>query len=1022
MYLSFQALPKFARLTATLAALGLFGSGLAQAQTPGDCRDLLSFSSLSALQGTQDPLLHGLQTAEAYLKGRIWLNQALAREAFGRPLTAQDRAQLSQAPATWRLAMKLLIQNGARLDRNERLTLATFQFEKLRPGVSSELSQAFTKLYPSAFGQIVRILNPKRSEVLFLEGQALLPPTLKTTLPGQKFTAAMPIEDYQRHLAQEFSRLDTDLREFLAASTRGGGFQEFIEEISAFYTNDVWGLSTWERPFEARQAGAQDQIQVRLQRLKSKWGLGRSELGQVLSTVARVQAQGTRNREQALDEFYSKAVAVALAPALVPVAAVGLLPTFMIGAGISALDAAGSALAESQIRGGNFPCLLLRQIDQKFPHGFSMSLLFSPLGALGKAAQATSPLLRTGARAGIVTVTGAGGLTAKTSIDAAMEAQKNEAAATRSSGAKSELAKAASSEKVQAVSRAVTDSTFAVLGAKEFFAPRKPPVQATPSPVKPVSRAAPASQPAAPRTTRASTPVDALPAQNPEQIVRRSALETSLIDDWVLYSKHIAKLNTLSASDADALALRLVQTSRQVLEAKGTVLLPALPEDPLTLAIRPTRTGSSLNEVAWKIHQEYKTLLVFRPIHLLKERVGAFYNRDLNQVCLSVGEVLEGKRLLDLKHELIHLVRTKTPDLPLSGKIFYGVETADDSVAYGRYMSLQELITHTWDLSGLAAKLRRDLKSADRSMFSRKIWMVEHVSRKGVHALELALSVLKTDPSRIVLSDLATFHLSGFGTFELPLPRSLLSRFPMNLPLSDFQRGRILSEVRILIERDLQLAKVLLLRAETIRQLRDRSSGSLEEPTLDAAIRSRKVITEADSLALKESEAQRLRLLDLAKQTSSSLQETVQAKIDQALPLTFSEHEKLLTALARQKDYAQGIFEAYGQKPLIQELNQAEGDAYRKLSAWVEKSHHPEWLELARKREARGEELFRAVMNAVTQKDPTKAKRLALELSRWIDGIWDVLYAVGEPEAIEAFSRTHEYWNKIIVRLVGESL
>jgi hypothetical protein len=89
--------------------------------------------------------------------------------------------------------MKLLIQNGATLDRNERLTLATFQFEKLRPGVSSDVSQAFTKLFPSAFGQIVRILNPKRSEVLFLEGQALLPPTLKTTLPGQKFTAAMPI-------------------------------------------------------------------------------------------------------------------------------------------------------------------------------------------------------------------------------------------------------------------------------------------------------------------------------------------------------------------------------------------------------------------------------------------------------------------------------------------------------------------------------------------------------------------------------------------------------------------------------------------------------------------------------------------------------------------------------------------------------------------------------------------------------------------------------------------------------------
>lgn len=1012
MYLSFQALPKHPRLTATLAALGLFGSGLAWAQTPSECRDLLSFSSLSALQGTQDPVIRGIQTAEAYLKGRIWLNQALAREAFGRPLTAQDRAQLSQAPATWRQAMKLLIQNGATLDRNERLTLANFQFEKLRPGVSSEVSQAFTKLYPSAFGQIVRILNPKRSEVLFLEGQALLPPTLKTTLPGQKFTAAMPIEDYQKYLAQEFSGLETDLREFLAASARGGGFQEFIEEISAFYTNDIWGLSTWDRPFEARQAGAQDQIQVRLQRLKSKWGLGRSELGQVLSTVARVQAQGTRNREQALDEFYSKAVAVALAPALVPVAAVGLLPTFMIGAGISALDAAGSALAESQIRGGNFPCLLLRQIDQKLPHGFSMSLLFSPLGALGKAAQATSPLLRTGARAGIVAVTGAGGVTAKTSIDAAMEAQKNEAAAIRSSGAKSELSKAASSEKVQAISRAVTDSTFAVLGAKEFFAPRKPPAKATPSQGKP----------AAPRTTRAATPVDALPAQNPEQIVRRSALETNLIDDWVLYSKHIAKLNPLSASEAASLTSRLVQTSRQVLESKGTVLLPALPEDPLTLAIRPTRTGSGLNEIAWKIHHEYGTLLVFRPIQLLNERVGAFYNRDLNQVCLSVGEVLEGKRLLDLKHELIHLVRTETPDLPLSGKIHYGVETADDSVAYGRYMSLQELITHTWDLSGLAAKLRRGLKSAAPSDFSRKLGMVEHVSKKGVQALELALSVLKTDPSRIVLSDLATFHLSGFGTFQLPLPRSLLSRFPPNLPLSDFQRGRILSEIRILIERDLQLAKVLLLRAETIRQLRDRTSGSLEEPTLDAAIRSRKVITEADSLALKESEAQRVRLLDLAHQTSTSLQETVQAKIDQNLPLTFSEHERLLTALARQKDYAQSIFEVYGEKPQIKQLNRAEGDAYRALSAWVEKSHHPEWLELARKREAHGEELFRAVMNAVTQKDATKAKRLALELSRWIDGIWDVLYAVGEPEAIEAFSRTHEYWNKIIVRLVGESL
>ncbi len=1016
MYLSFQALPKYPRLTASLAALGLFGAVLAQAQTPSDCRDLLSFSSLSALQGSLDPLARGLQTTEAYLSGRIWLNHALAREAFGRPLTAQDRAQLSKAPATWRQAMKLLIQHGATLDRNQRLTLANFQFEKLRPGTSSEVSHAFTKLFPSAFGQIVRILNPNRSEVVFIEGQALLPPLLKSTLPGQKFTPAIPIEDYQKHLSQEFSGLDSDLREFLSASARGGGFQEFIDEISAYYTNDVWGLSAWERPFEARQAGAQDRIQARLQRLKSKWGLGRSELSQVLATVSRVQAQGTQNREQAMDEFYSKAVAVALAPALVPVAAVGLLPTFMLGAGISAIDAAGSAVAESQIRGGNFPCLLLRQIDQKFPHGFTMSLLFSPLGALGKATQATSPLIRAGARAGIVTVTAATGFAAKNSIDAAAEAQKSETAAVRSSGVNSELARAARSEKAQAVTRAVTDSAFAVLGAKEFFAPRKPtpPTQATSTKVAPKK----SESQARPSTGK----LDVLPARGTEKIVTRSALETSLIDDWILYSKYRAKLSPLAAAEAEALELRLVQTSRKVLESKGTVLLPALPEDPLTVAIRPTRTGSGLNEIAWKIYQEYETVLVFRPIQLLKERVGAYYNRELNHVCLSIGEVLEGRRLLDLKHELIHLVRTETPDLPLSGKIYYGVETAEDSVAYGRYMSLQELITHAWDLSGLAAKLRRGNPGAEASDFSRKLWMTEHVSKKGVQVLELARDLLVSDPSRIVLTEVATFHLPDFGTFDFPLPRGLLARYPQNLPLSAVQRGRILNEIRALLEIDLQLAKTLLRRAETIRELRDRAYGKLEGPTLEAAIRTRKIITQADSLALQDSETQRLRLLKIAQNAGPKLQETVQSRTQSGQPMSISAHERLLRALARQKDYAQGIFETYREKSQIQELNQAEGDAHRMLSTWVEKSQHRDWLEVARKREAHGEELFRAVMNAVTEKDAAKAKRLALALSQWIDGIWDVLYAVGEPEAIDAFSRTHEYWNKIVVRLVGESL
>ncbi len=677
-----------------------------------DCFSQLSAADWTALGDAQSPILRGLTTARAAVSARGDQLQALFNQVSSRTLSANQKALIQGMPAQARQQalsdLKLLTQNGAGATATGVFTLAGFHFERLQQTDSAALKGAFLRLYPSTEKRLARILDSNRREVILIEGQALLPPALPKAEPGQHFSPAMPLSAYEAAVAKELAGLQADLRSYLQEARKGGRFQDLVNEISAFYTNDVWGMPSWERPHEAGQRAAQNMATLRLRRLKSKWGLSGAQLDHALEAYARVGEQAGANREAALSDFAAKAAAVALAPALLPVATTPLLlGGFAVGMGFSALDMAGSAWIDHAFQGGGYGCQFLRQLDQKLPHGFTMALLFAPLPKIEKLAAAGPLIARVGMKAGSVTVVGAAGFSAVESGKHAVSATKAERKASATQGPESPAARAFRAEAAQSVVHAVTDGALATLGARSLL-PKASVASSTAVAQSKVAGMSPSSS-APGRKAVAASAAPVSEQQLTSWEIRK--LEDQAKADWDELTKtndrgsEEGKFNfffgTNSEGNTEAEILKkLNRTLIDLLEAKGTRARIYSRSQPHILVIEPLRDGGPLNQIAWKLNDKFGTRVIFDPSTLTKSRSIGFFEPKTNEISISFKEVLYARRFSTFKHEIRHLIRSFLPDLPFNGEIEYtrngGGATASEG--YSDHMNLNEVITFAWDM------------------------------------------------------------------------------------------------------------------------------------------------------------------------------------------------------------------------------------------------------------------------------------------------------------------------------------
>ncbi len=482
--------------TGLVVALAMLGPVLARSEVrapaPENCADCAQKASpLPKLAKAQN-----LASARA---------QAEARKDCLKQLSTQDLEVLNRFESTLAFEVKNLFLNAASSPRHshaadvKRLTAAGAQFDP-KTGVQlqnfsftklssdSRLREAFVRIFPSSKKRIAAISDPKRKDTILIEGFALLPPYLKIAAPGQKFTAAVPIEKYHQILVSELRALDGAFRDYLAASQKGGSMSDLIHEFSAHWTNDFWNGVRWEREHEAAQRSASAEIYARTERLIQKWGIRGEAMHRLLDSLAAVQFRATAGREAATNELLEKVVATTLSPLLVPVAALGWMPVAGAGIALTLGDVGISAGLNQYELGGDLACHLAKQLDRKFPQGFLMSLAFSPVGALGQAAQSEAVILRSVpvknlAKAGLGVLGAAGVVQAVDSVQRVQPLAEKSRKLEASQGQKSELTRAARADTREATFHAVRDTAFALAPVTELIRPKFVESLLTPQPV-----------------------------------------------------------------------------------------------------------------------------------------------------------------------------------------------------------------------------------------------------------------------------------------------------------------------------------------------------------------------------------------------------------------------------------------------------------------------------------------------------------------------------------------------------------
>ncbi len=827
-------LSRLTTLTAfLLAPLGWAFCAPAYAETP--CGLHLSASDLRSLKSSASPEVRALELARSYQIGKEAQLQALLSSLEGKPLQAEEKKLLQGLPDGAKNALQLLLKNGAARDSRGRLSLQGFQLDQLSDPKKSDLRKAFELLFPSSKGKWEKILDPKRREVILVEGQALLPPAQKLSEPGQRFAPGVSFSAYQSAVAGQLRGLSEDLRHLLFESRKGGTFPDLLSEVSSFYLNDVWGKPPFKASHQIAQSAAQDSAGVRIRHLKSKWGLGKEAMDSALQLYASATAQAHANRELAIDDLGMKATAVALAPLLYPVAAYGLLPTFGGGMLITGAEVVAGSVIEKQARGGDLGCHLARQLDEKLPHGFVMSLLFAPAGMLHKGATSSSVALRTASKAtsaGLVAVAGTG------AVQSTVQAVKLNAEANSTASSDSELASAILAERNQSVLDAVTGGAFAAMGLKPALALKPKAPQAAKKGSIPVSEDAVSSKhdPQQVALTQAKN-LNRAQRSLKEQVDRgyqgqpvdpKRRLIRALFSD--------VEAPTKDRPTREEFVKRVLHTSRRALNLHGVLLEPSQgPNSPIVIA--PDKNGKRLNQIAWALKKTTGTQLIFDPGYLTERGSTAFFDRGAKVISLSFREVIQGtrSRSTSLKHEVLHLIRHHTPDLPFRGYVNFENPKAS---AYGEHMSFDEVITHSWSLVDTAKASRKDgmSRALANSLRDRLEMLEKNVLKDAETVLASALEnieSLKVHHQQIIGEPFIDGHLPGIGQVRFEMNRASLKRLdPKNFPkeMDPIDRAQFSIDERRLAVHSLQI------RLETeiafIRQLQKKVQA-FREPGAD---------------------------------------------------------------------------------------------------------------------------------------------------------------------------------------------
>lgn len=950
-----------------------------------DCFSQLSAADWTALGDAQSPILRGLTTARAAVTARGDQLQALFNQVFGRTLSANQKALIQGMPAQARQQalsdLKLLTQNGAGATATGVFTLAGFHFERLSQADSAALKGAFLRLYPSTEKRLSRILDSNRREVILIEGQALLPPALPKAEPGQHFSPAMPLAAYEAAVAKELAGLQADLRSYLQEARKGGHFQDLVNEISAFYTNDVWGMPSWERPHEAGQRAAQNMATYRLRRLKSKWGLSGAQLDHALEAYARVGEQAATNREAALSDFAAKAAAVALAPALLPVATTPLLlGGFTVGIGFSALDMAGSAWIDQAFQGGGYGCQFLRQLDQKLPHGFTMALLFAPLPKIEKLAAAGPLIARVGMKAGSVAVVGAAGFSAVESGKHAVSATKAERKASATQGPESPAARAFRAEAAQSAVHTVTDGALAAFGAGSLL-----------------PKASGASATAVAQNKTGVSPVPTAPGR---KVVAASAAPVAepKLDGWELQKledraksawDELTRTNTPGSNDRiwtsffgtnpegrtePQILKELNRAVLALLEAKGTRARIYSRSQPHILVIEPLRDGGPLNQIAWKLNDKFGTRVIFDPSTLTKSKSLAFFEAKTNEISISFKEVLYARRFSEFKHEIRHLIRSFLPDLPFSGQIQYkrSGEGKPAHDVYTEYMNLNEVITFAWDMVYYAKQFKfyqgaeQDWKAIlERSRTATFIL---------AQAEEALLAVKKADRFFGLGNETIRVEVAGLGEIHLEVPPALRAKAKLrrdiegvglhSAPKQDAPETWAFLHKRI----DFELAMISDLRGridfeylktlKTQKQRRAHAEWLLQLP---------KKLRSFDQyfldLAKKDQEA----LMKTAEKATAEMESLYVAALSNEAPLSLTNYQWLQTQLQRKELSFFSIMDIYTQDDAMMAHKAMSTAMEAQFKEHLEKHTIDEWYWIGQAKETLADSYFEQIIQAHRQ-------------------------------------------------------
>lgn len=956
---------------------------------PEDCFSKLSAADLDAIGSETQQWARGLVAGNAFLDLHAEFQRALAKRVSGLSLSSKEQDRVRAADSERTSAMKLLLKNGARLDSRGNFSLADFRFENLRKGAATELSKAFVAIFPSAYGRLVKISDPNRREALHIEGHVLLPPALKKSEPGQKFSAALSLADYRKAVASELNGLESHFSKLLVSARKGGNFSELIDEVSAFYTHDVWGKTAWERPHEAAERAEHDMAQMRLRRLKSKLGLTQEEMGVVLTTYARVLSQASVNREAALSDLSNKATAIALAPAIAPVVASSLLPAFATGLGFAGVDMVVGAGIQKSSRGGNYTCHLLEQIDRKLAPGVTTALLFSPLGALGKAAISVKPVVKVAARSGLVALSGAGAVGAVTSWNHSQVSKKAAHRAAAIEGIESPRAQAHWAESKEARTHAMVDAGFSLLGVTEFL----------PKPVHHSTRELPKNVLASASGRRAA------------DITNNIYVDTQ-------------KFRQMNGAEKDRHLTSLCESARELLAELGTKLEPIDPDNSGVLVISPDRNGSVLNRAAWEVDQRYGTEVIFDPLHLVEGKMDAYFSGLENQIGISFKEVLSGKSSDDLKHEIIHLVRSNNLELPLHGRVSYPVKKADLATThpYDKNISFQEVVTQTWDLTSMAWRLGRRMSVVDRKNYQGKLDMVLRVSGKTLRALRSTLIEVRKSN---FLADTADFEKAlARGTVRftfpnehevvIPIKGAFLSQIRLARTSADGKRKLLQDLLMKQIESEISSVRSI---EEQVHVVKDMGERALEKSALSLIKGLRKEIREMDQSALQASEKVRTDFLAKASQAEGEIKVIYRSPIQAGKPLSLKDYQKVLERVDQREETAREIYRLYDRDCTKADCMAADLKTLdHELSTWVAQVSHPLWLETAARHEERAAEwVQKMIQSKVSGKEADFNAAKKAYLFETVQA-WDHFDTVDSQVHSQRFERQCKAWEDQLSR------